>query len=93
MPRDAAWQESPAFRRERKSVLAQSCGATRPSGSLIYVMGIRSAYIPRHAGPRGPGNRLLALIVQLARIEDWSLSGPGAGPPDPDRAWPQVQLG
>jgi hypothetical protein len=39
------------------------------------------------------GNRLLALIVQLARIEDWSLNGPGAELPDQDRAWLLVQLG
>jgi hypothetical protein len=39
------------------------------------------------------GNRLLALIVRLARIEDWSLNGPGAEPPDQDRAWLLVQLG
>jgi|HubBroStandDraft_4_1064222.scaffolds.fasta_scaffold192717_1 hypothetical protein len=39
------------------------------------------------------GNRLLALIVQLARIEDWSLKGPGAELPGQDRAWLLVQLG
>jgi hypothetical protein len=39
------------------------------------------------------GNRLLALIVQLVRIEDWSLNGPGAELPDQDRAWLLVQLG
>jgi hypothetical protein len=39
------------------------------------------------------GNRLLALIVQLARIEDWSLNGPGAQLPDQDRAWLLVRLG
>ena len=39
------------------------------------------------------GNRLLGLIVQLARIEDWSLNGPGAELPDQDRAWLLVQLG
>jgi hypothetical protein len=39
------------------------------------------------------GNRLLALIVQLARIEDWSLSGPAAVLPDPDRVCLLVRLG
>jgi len=39
------------------------------------------------------GNRLLALIVQLARVEDWSLNGPGAELRDQDRAWLLVQLG
>ena len=39
------------------------------------------------------GNRLLALIVQLARVEDWSLNGPGAELPDQDRAWLLVQPG
>jgi hypothetical protein len=38
-------------------------------------------------------NRLLTLIVQLARIEDWSPNGPGAELPDQDRAWLLVQLG
>ena len=38
------------------------------------------------------GNRLLALIVQLARIKDWSLSGPAALP-DPDRVCLLVRLG
>ena len=39
------------------------------------------------------GNRLLSLIVQLARIEDWSLNGPGAEVADQGRPWLLVQLG
>jgi hypothetical protein len=39
------------------------------------------------------GNRLLALIVQLAIIEGWSLNGPGTKLPDQDRPWLLVQLG
>ena len=46
----------------------------------------RSGYPPSR-------NRLLALIVQLASVEDWSLNGPGAELPDQDRAWLLVQLG
>ena len=39
------------------------------------------------------GNRLLALIVQLARIEDWSLTGPASALPDPDRVCLLIRLG
>jgi hypothetical protein len=45
------------------------------------------------SGRHRAGNRALALIEQLARIEDWSLNGPGAELPDQDRAWLLVQLG
>jgi hypothetical protein len=31
--------------------------------------------------------------LRLAKVEDWSLNGPGAELPDQDRAWLLVQLG
>ena len=39
------------------------------------------------------GNQLLVLIVQLARIKSWSLTGPTSAPPDPDRVCLLVLLG
>ena len=38
-------------------------------------------------------NRLLLLIVQLARIREWSLSGPDGEPSEPDQAVLVIQLG
>ena len=42
---------------------------------------------------RRAGNRLLLLIVQLARIRDWSLSGPDGELSEPDQAVLVIQLG
>ncbi len=66
---------------------AMTCGAGMPQLGDAGLWNYIGAAMHR------VGNRLLALIVQLARIEDWSLNGPGAELPDPDRAWLLVQLG
>ncbi len=42
---------------------------------------------------RRAGNRLLLLIVQLARIREWSLSGPDGELSEPDQAVLIIQLG
>ena len=42
---------------------------------------------------RRAGNRLLLLIVQLARIKEWSLSGPDGEISEPDQAVLVIQLG
>jgi hypothetical protein len=42
---------------------------------------------------RRVGNRLLLLIVQLARIREWSLSGPDGELSEPDQAVLIIQLG
>ena len=75
-----------ALRRDISEAEAMTCGAGIP--------GLGDAGLWNYIGAATyrAGNRLLSLIVQLARIEDWSLSEPGAGLPDPDRAWLLVQL-
>lgn len=42
---------------------------------------------------RRAGDRLLLLIVQLARIREWSLSGPDGEPSGPDQAVLVIHLG
>ncbi len=42
---------------------------------------------------RRVSNRLLLLIVQLARIREWSLSGPDGELSEPDQAVLIIQLG
>ncbi len=76
-----------ALRRGISEAEALTCGAGLPR------LGDAGLWTYTRAAIHRAGNRLLTLIVQLVRIEDWSLSGPGAGPPEPDRAWLQVQLG
>jgi hypothetical protein len=76
-----------ALRRAVDEAAAMTCGAGTPQ--------LGDAGLWNHIGAamHRAGNRLLGLIVQLARIEDWSLNGPGAELPDQDRAWLLVQLG
>jgi len=76
-----------ALRRDISEAEAMTCGTGLPRLGDAELWAYTGAAIHR------AGNRLLSLIVQLVRIEDWSLSGPGARLPDPDRAWLQVQLG
>jgi hypothetical protein len=76
-----------ALRRDISEAETMTCRAGLPRLGDAGLWAYTAAALQR------AGNRLLPLIVQLARIEDWSLSGPGAGPPDPERAWLQVQLG
>jgi len=76
-----------ALRRDVSRAEAITCGTDLPR------LGDGGLWASVRAALRRAGNQLLTLIVQLARIEDWSLTGPRAGPPEPDRAWLQVQLG
>jgi hypothetical protein len=76
-----------ALRRDIGKAEAMTCGAGIPR------LGDAGLWDYLGASMHRAGNRLLALVVQLARIEDWSLSEPGAEFPDLDRAWLLVQLG
>lgn len=76
-----------ALRTDLRQVEAITCRADLPR------LGDAELWANAGAALQQAGNRLLTLIVQLATIEDWSLTEPGAGPPEPDRAWLQVQLG
>ncbi len=63
---------------------------TRESG-----IGVGDAALWDHLGEplRRAGNRLLLLIVQLARIREWSLRGPDGELSGPDQAVLVIQLG
>ena len=63
---------------------------TRESG-----IGVGDAALWDHLGEplRRAGNRLLLLIVQLARIKEWSLSGPDGELSKPGQAVLVIQLG
>ena len=76
-----------ALRKNIREAAAMTCGAdTAPLGDARLWSYLGQAL-------HRAGNRVLALIVHLARIEDWSLSGPVAALPDPDRVCLLVQLG
>jgi hypothetical protein len=59
------------------------------------AIGVGDAALWDHLGEplRRAGNRLLLLIVQLARIKEWSLSGPDGELSEPDQAVLVIQLG
>jgi hypothetical protein len=71
--------------------ISEAAAMTREAG--IHQRGDAGLWSYIGAAMHRAGNHLLTLIVQLARIEDWSLNGPGAELPDQDRAWLLVQLG
>ena len=76
-----------ALRKNIREAVAMTCGPdTAPLGDARLWSYLGAAL-------RRARNRVLALIVQLARIEDWSLSEPVAALPDPDRVCLLVQLG
>jgi hypothetical protein len=59
------------------------------------AIGVGDAALWDHLGEplRRAGNRLLLLIVQLARIREWSLSGPDGELSEPDQAVLTIKLG
>jgi hypothetical protein len=76
-----------ALKKNIREAAAMTCGAgTAPLGDVRLWSYLGEAL-------HRAGNRVLALIVHLARIEDWSLSAPVSVLPNPDRVCLLVQLG
>ena len=81
--------------------LARRLSALRNDISVAQALtreagiGVGDAALWDHLGEplRRAGNRLLLLIVQLARIKEWSLSGPDGELSEPDQAVLVIQLG